>query len=446
MTDLGYEDGVDRISCLPDHILCHILSFLPTKYAVGTSILSTRWKYLWTSVSVLNFDFRVHGGLCSALDMNANPRSESTFQNFVNRVMLLNDVTHVQKFRLIYECRNNPAPICTWLHVAISRNIVELELDLYLFIRDEYVKLPKSFFVSNTLVILKLSCIPLSIPSFVCLPMLKILKIRRVMGLSDKCIQNLLSGCSVLEELVIEETTREKPRVIDLSIDTLKRFSFSYRFVIDMSVDLPYKFIVDSPNLEYFHVKGRISDAFVIKSLAILVTAHLDLRQTGVGADSFNLCVERVSDLFKGIPNVKFISLSNDIVQLLCASYDLNLPRFPNLTRLAIGIGVGIGWKRLMTKFVKCSPNLNVLTLDNKQGIIRDLKELRKNPSVRMPEYLVSHVKGFIVEELYFNFVPEAVEYLLQDLNVLKKLELNCQCPFLLKNQIGYASDSDDSF
>lgn len=63
-----------------------------------------------------------------------------------------------------------------------------------------------------------------------------------------------------------------------------------------------------------------------------------------------------------------------------------------------------------------------------------------------MPEYLVSHVKGFIVEELYFNFVPEAVEYLLQDLNVLKKLELNCQCPFLLKNQIGYASDSDDSF
>lgn len=64
--------------------------------------------------------------------------------------------------------------------------------------------------------------------------------------------------------------------------------------------------------------------------------------------------------------SIRYSNNISSLGQLLCASYDLNLPRFPNLTRLAIGIGVGIGWKRLMTKFVKCSPNLNVLTLDNK--------------------------------------------------------------------------------
>ncbi|CAL5201559.1 unnamed protein product [Lathyrus oleraceus] len=46
----------ERISELHDSILCHILSFLPTKHAATTSILSKRWKSLWLSVLTLDFD------------------------------------------------------------------------------------------------------------------------------------------------------------------------------------------------------------------------------------------------------------------------------------------------------------------------------------------------------------------------------------------------------
>ncbi|KAL7251313.1 hypothetical protein ACSBR1_013198 [Camellia fascicularis] len=48
--EVKLKEAEDRINNLPRCIVCHILSFLPTKYAVGTSILSTKWKHMWTSI------------------------------------------------------------------------------------------------------------------------------------------------------------------------------------------------------------------------------------------------------------------------------------------------------------------------------------------------------------------------------------------------------------
>jgi len=49
------KEECDRVSSLPDSIICHILSFLPTKDTVATIILSKRWKPLWLSVVTLDF-------------------------------------------------------------------------------------------------------------------------------------------------------------------------------------------------------------------------------------------------------------------------------------------------------------------------------------------------------------------------------------------------------
>jgi hypothetical protein len=49
---------VDRISDLPDPILCDILYSFPTEFAATTSVLSKRWRDLWLSVLSLDFDSR----------------------------------------------------------------------------------------------------------------------------------------------------------------------------------------------------------------------------------------------------------------------------------------------------------------------------------------------------------------------------------------------------
>ncbi|KAI9118763.1 hypothetical protein K1719_010208 [Acacia pycnantha] len=54
MEDRNYK--VRRSSSeLPEKVLSHILSFLPTKEAVRTSVLSKRWEYIWTSIPKLRF-------------------------------------------------------------------------------------------------------------------------------------------------------------------------------------------------------------------------------------------------------------------------------------------------------------------------------------------------------------------------------------------------------
>ncbi|KAG5560537.1 hypothetical protein RHGRI_003755 [Rhododendron griersonianum] len=50
------HESKDRISNLSKSLIGHILSFLPTKYAVRTSILSSIWKQMWMSINNLDFD------------------------------------------------------------------------------------------------------------------------------------------------------------------------------------------------------------------------------------------------------------------------------------------------------------------------------------------------------------------------------------------------------
>lgn len=72
------------LSELPDHVLLHIISFLPTKEAIRTSILSKRWEYIWTSIPKLYFV----QGHTKMVD----------FMNFVGRAFLRRRSSDITKY------------------------------------------------------------------------------------------------------------------------------------------------------------------------------------------------------------------------------------------------------------------------------------------------------------------------------------------------------------
>jgi len=49
---------MDRLSALPDDVLNHIVSFLPSDDAVRTSVLARRWRHLWRSTRALRLAAR----------------------------------------------------------------------------------------------------------------------------------------------------------------------------------------------------------------------------------------------------------------------------------------------------------------------------------------------------------------------------------------------------
>ncbi|KAK8496071.1 hypothetical protein V6N13_124459 [Hibiscus sabdariffa] len=69
----------DRINNLSDSILSHILSSLPIKDAVSTSILSTKWRYLFVSMFNLDVDFHSF--------WRSPPHIVASFTNFMDKLL-----------------------------------------------------------------------------------------------------------------------------------------------------------------------------------------------------------------------------------------------------------------------------------------------------------------------------------------------------------------------
>ncbi|XP_061358463.1 F-box/LRR-repeat protein At4g14096-like isoform X2 [Gastrolobium bilobum] len=176
----------DRISVLPDAVICYILSFLPTKQSVATSVLSKRWMSLWRSVPTLHFF--------------ENTWNHTLFVQSVYKFILSRDLHQtIKTFSLTCIsslCYDNN--INTWINAALQCGGVE-HLDLCF---DFTIELSSPILTHRTLVVLKLSGLDITTFSSVDLPSLKILQLSEIIFEESGYLAKLLSGCPLLEDLV----------------------------------------------------------------------------------------------------------------------------------------------------------------------------------------------------------------------------------------------------
>ena len=108
--------GFDRISDLPECLLIHILSFLPTQKAMATSVLSTRWKHLWTLVPKLDIP----------RGTTLDPR------DVLSSVFDQNKTPYFRTCNLTYRfCPCRTTLVKGWINNVVARKLEELDLDIY---------------------------------------------------------------------------------------------------------------------------------------------------------------------------------------------------------------------------------------------------------------------------------------------------------------------------
>lgn len=190
------SDAVDAKLHLPEPIIQHIQSFLSGKEAASTALLSKSWYNSWLTRPILDFDDR---------DFQYLPENDKMFLSFaktsMNRYCELE--LDIQSFKLCMNVRDlDSYSIATELivkAVKLGANDVDLKFNPLI---SEYL-LPKELFQAESLVGISAAGCRVSEMEVMC-SRLKSLSLHRV-SLGDSLIRDIMSGCPLLEELVLSD-------------------------------------------------------------------------------------------------------------------------------------------------------------------------------------------------------------------------------------------------
>lgn len=232
---------VDRVSSMPDEILCRILSLVTTKEAVASSVLSKRWTHLWLSVPNLVFpSIRVN-------DIESNSRliesvysvllsREANGSNFINTFQLCVQYGHPH---LAY---NFGFPnITKWVNLVAQRERrlshlhLRLDVDHHFHLDDDsyrkFPKLPTAILTCTTLVTLDLRRFSVKGFSFSSVgfgfPSLKTLSLQLIEFNEVQDFMLLLAGSPILEDLRLSSICmHSQEEGHSLTLQEFKRLSF----------------------------------------------------------------------------------------------------------------------------------------------------------------------------------------------------------------------------
>ncbi|GKV14378.1 hypothetical protein SLEP1_g25273 [Rubroshorea leprosula] len=417
---LKLESSDDRISALPDEVLIHILSFLPTQNAVTTSVLSKRWRYLYTLVSSLDLMTDVYD---DDRDLDEVEKA-SRFMNFVDRALFFRDIPSIVRFRLAYYQYIDPMRIDGWLRALMWHNIQEIDLCNYFEEEFQGLPLPAPLFCCETLVVLKVNLQwnnrDLKVPSRIWLPNLKILHIRDICFPDDASGENLFSSCPVLEEVVLHGCFfGDGCLKFKISSSALKRLTIESVTTTSLP-DKKFQIMINTPNLVYlnYSISGNQSLVLVnVQSLAeVLITCDTAYYWENPAA---------ATDVFRGIKDTQSLHLSNNTLVGL-KYHEVPIPSFEKMTYLKIWDWDFLPGSDVLEYFLAHCVVLETLVFEEQltKGNTSIQYSLQKAPLARM----LCRLKKIVIRSLEMRqseAYMQIIEFFLNNASILEELNIH---------------------
>ncbi|KFK35153.1 hypothetical protein AALP_AA5G245400 [Arabis alpina] len=286
--------------------------------------------------------------------------------------MFLQGNAPLNKFSLRCKTRYDSARVDSWIANVLDRGVKDL--DVYISSNGDY-PLPSEILMSKTLVRLKIGGGNEEFTIYdikdVFLPNLKFLYLLDdiVFDETGDKVSKLLSGCPVLEELVMINLMWGLSEFCSVSSSTLKRVTICSE-IIDEN---PRNVSFDTPNLVYLEFSDVVAIKYPKVNFDSLVEARLGLQLTPIqekrsrasrdgyssNDDEEEEMDANAADFLTGISNVKILYLSSDTLEVLnlCCKA---IPVFNNLIHLTIETHQDVGWDSLPNLLGNC-PNLETI-------------------------------------------------------------------------------------
>ncbi|KAL4606403.1 hypothetical protein ACB092_09G099900 [Castanea dentata] len=421
------DDGEDIISSLPDSLLCHILSFLPIRDSVATSILSSRWRPLWTLVPILHLDQK------ELTEPYLDERNKKfKFVDIVLRIWTLrnaisNPTPPLHKLFIHWYHYCLPFYVDTLVRAANLRDLQELDLHLCNYHPHQPLELPLSLYFSTTLVVLKLGAdIRLNPPSACVFTCLRILLLKCVTFANRDSLSTILNACPVLLDLSLHVVDKYLNNLDEFNVivlvATLKRLHLHW----NVQPSSKYIFQINTPALEYFHFRGYLNRDDVLEKLPNVVECVIQIEDCEKSDDY----AKRVWDFMGKIYNV--ISMELSIITALILFHGSNhedIPTFHNLSSLKFCGDIWFDWYAWhVVHLLLCqAPKLQILTFEH--SILLGFNLYKPNPCMEeplnVPECMPSHLTTCHYKGLRGTMTDmELIRKILEAARVLKTMKI----------------------
>ncbi|XP_018440487.1 F-box/LRR-repeat protein At3g58930-like [Raphanus sativus] len=429
---------MDRLTSLPDELLHHILSCLPTKSAVVTSSLSKRWLNLWKHNPNLDIDDSVF--IHPEDGKGEREEIRQSFVRFVDGVLAMQGDSPINNFALKCITGVHPDTVNRWICNVLQRGVSDLNLFTDFTdedTEDDSYHLPKELFFSSTLVKLKLRsehCVdwwwtggmwsdPFS------LPMLKSLDIDSDLIFCGK-IEEFIPAFPVLEELRMGSMEWIQSDVT-VSSATLRTLSL-HGTGCDDFVN-PTRVSFDTPNLNVLSYYDLVAQDYPVVNMKKLVHATINLIVTDEqvkrlresdndlaeddDADDVFVDFGNVAKLMNGIQTVQQLSFTADTLEVLSQCCN-TLPVFNNLKFLGITSEEGRGWQA-MPALIKNCPRLETIILEGLLHCVTDkcgdacpcISREDKGRSLRSCPVNRLEIQGFRATMKEMNMIKHFLDY-----------------------------------